>query len=151
MRCLDSIKNSIYVSILIFSVACQSGQQTTTTMIEEEVRKVEADFNNYAAEYGLKAAFVEYADDSAALNRRGRVLKGKEAIASYFDGFDYESVKLTWEPDFVEVAVSGDLAYTYGKFTFISTDSVGVEQKSEGIFHTVWKKQRDGKWKYVWD
>jgi ketosteroid isomerase-like protein len=30
-------------------------------------------------------------------------------------------------------------------------DSVGNKKDFKGIFHTVWKKQKDGSWKYVWD
>jgi len=43
------------------------------------------------------------------------------------------------------------LAYTYGKYTWQIKDTQGKITKYQGIFHTVWKKQSDGTWKYVWD
>ena len=58
---------------------------------------------------------------------------------------------LVWKPDYVDVSESGDLAYTYGKYTFTSRDSTGRKVVSKGIFHTVWKRQEDGSWKFVWD
>ena len=58
---------------------------------------------------------------------------------------------LVWEPDFIDVSVAGDLAYTYGKFTYTSITESGDTLTSKGIFHTVWKRQEDGSWKYVWD
>jgi ketosteroid isomerase-like protein len=43
------------------------------------------------------------------------------------------------------------MAYTYGKYIWKikETDSTFVEYK--GVFHTVWKRQKDNSWKYVWD
>jgi len=59
--------------------------------------------------------------------------------------------QLEWAPDFVDVSSSGDLAYTYGKFTFSFKDSLGNKVENKGIFHTVWKRQSNGEWKFVWD
>jgi ketosteroid isomerase-like protein len=60
-------------------------------------------------------------------------------------------VSLKWTPDFIDVAASCDLGYTYGKYTFAVTDSTGKVNESRGYFHTVWKKQKDGNWRFVWD
>ena len=57
----------------------------------------------------------------------------------------------SWKPDFVDVSSSGDLGYTYGQYTFIRLDSIGNETASQGIFHTVWKRQSDGNWRFVYD
>jgi len=43
------------------------------------------------------------------------------------------------------------MGYTYGKYIWSSTDPAGKPITFNGIFHTVWKKQPDGSWKYVWD
>jgi ketosteroid isomerase-like protein len=56
---------------------------------------------------------------------------------------------LTWSPDFIDVSASGDMAYTYGKYNYTTTDSLGNVSEIEGIFHTVWKRQADGNWKFV--
>lgn len=36
-------------------------------------------------------------------------------------------------------------------YTYSVTDSTGETKSSSGIFHTVWKRQADGTWKFVWD
>ena len=59
--------------------------------------------------------------------------------------------KLIWKPDFVDVSASGDLAYTYGAYTYSYKDSTGAIVEQGGIFHTVWKRQADGGWRFVWD
>lgn len=99
---------------------------------------------------GVQKAFVHFAADSAAVHRKGLILNGKEAIRKEYASFPKDD-KLEWSPDFADVSASGDLGYTYGKYTYTSVDSLGHVTKSDGIFHTVWKRQSDGKWRFVWD
>jgi ketosteroid isomerase-like protein len=117
----------------------------------QEIRKVEQAFNDYLAENGIKAAFVEFAADQAVINRNDNIIKGRDSIAAYFDTWTYSEISLTWQPEFIDVSGSGDMAYTYGPYQFNAVDQNGVKLQVEGIFHTVWKKQQDGSWKYVYD
>ena len=44
------------------------------------------------------------------------------------------------------------MAYTYGNYEMkYLAENESEIQESRGIFHTVWKKQKDGTWKYVYD
>jgi ketosteroid isomerase-like protein len=36
-------------------------------------------------------------------------------------------------------------------YTFTFTDSLGSKNEATGVFHTVWKRQSDGSWRFVWD
>jgi ketosteroid isomerase-like protein len=60
-----------------------------------------------------------------------------------------QNVELQWTPDFADAP--GDLGYTYGQFVFSEKDSTGKMNVTKKSFHTVWKKQKDGTWKFVWD
>jgi ketosteroid isomerase-like protein len=104
-----------------------------------------------AREKGLSEAFSHYADTAATLSRGSYVIHGKDSIRLFYLAPRYKGVKLLWKPDFVEVATAADLGYTYGRFTFATHDSTGQTVVSKGIFHTVWKKQADGQWRFVWD
>ena len=143
--------------VLIFScvlTSCKVNIEKNESMKEtykEEIRETEKAFARLAKEKGLKVAFTTYAAEDAVLNRSDKLIKGKNAIEAYYAKQTLQNVKLEWEPEFVEVAVSGDLGYTYGPYTFSANDSTGKEINAKGIFHTVWKKQSDGKWRYVWD
>lgn len=119
--------------------------------IEQEVMDAERAFANLAKEEGLKAAFVAYASDQAVLNRDNKLIKGKTEIEAYFSDRAWENIRLDWAPDFISVSASGDLAYTYGKYILEKTDDNGQMKRFEGIFHTVWKKESNGVWRYVWD
>ncbi|MDX1477356.1 MAG: nuclear transport factor 2 family protein [Saprospiraceae bacterium] len=118
---------------------------------ENEIRQAEADFAAMAASEGIGAAFAAFAADDAALLRGGTVIEGKTQIAAFYAERDNPDATLTWTPDFVRVSEAGDMAYTYGPYTYSAPDSTGQAVRSTGIFHTVWQRQADGTWKYVWD
>ena len=138
-------------SLLLFSSCMMPSTQGTQEKLKSELFAVEKEFCNMAQLVGIEKAFIYFAADSAVILRGEQLIKGKEAIRRKYASFPAKGVKLVWTPDFAEVATSGDLGYTFGKYTYTSTDSLGNSQISEGIFHTVWKRQPDGRWRFVWD
>lgn len=133
---------------LIILISC-----STSTKIEQwknDIVATEKAFNDMAKEKGLKAAFLYFAADDAVLSRGGKILQRSE-FEAYFDESQFVQTQLQWKPDFVDVSASGDLGYTYGSFTFQGIRETGDTLKTDGIFHTVWRRQYDGSWRYVWD
>ena len=129
------MKLKLFILALLVFNSCS--QNTPLKPVKEEIIATEIAFAKMAKEVGLKEAFLEFAADSAVLNRNGKILRGKQQIANYFDSQTLQNVSLEWEPEFVEVAKAGDMAYTYGPFTF-SAISVEREPKTaSGYFHTV--------------
>ena len=110
-------------------------------------------FAKMAKEEGIEKAFLTFASDDAVLMRNNCLIIGKDSIRKSFENSiqQNENISLSWEPDFVDVSSSGDLGYTYGKYIYSVTDSIGKETVSKGVFHTVWKRQPDGQWRFVWD
>lgn len=149
----SNIFKSIYV-ITFLLISCNS--EPNQQLIEKwkgEIMETEKAFEKMANTVGLKKAFSFYAAEGAVLERNDVLIKGKSSIEKSFNNASSENkkVSLSWTPDFIDVSNSGDLAYTYGKYQFSATDSTGNTKTTEGIFHTVWKRQVDGSWKYVWD
>lgn len=140
--------------VILFSVltACNSSvNKAHLETAKKEIFQTEHDFARMASEKGLSEAFSYYADSAAALNRGNYVIHGKDSIRRFYLVPRFTNVTLTWEPDFVEISASGDLGYTYGSYIFATHDSSGKAIRSKGIFHTVWKKQANGEWRFVWD
>ncbi|MTI21508.1 nuclear transport factor 2 family protein [Fulvivirga sp. RKSG066] len=140
------------LAFIIFYVGCQS--QATEADIEKwkaEIMQVEKDFNDMAQEEGLVKAFEFYAAEDGVIRRQKKIIIGKAAIAQWYKGDVRPNETLTWKPTFVDVSQSGDMAYTYGDFVFTYPDSLGNPKINKGIFHTVWKRQPDGSWRFVWD
>lgn len=137
---------------MLLLISCQQdGNQKQILEAKNAIVQTERDFESMARTKGLSEAFAFYADSAACLNRGSYVLHGKDSIRLFYTATRFRDVQLEWKPDFVEVSASADLGYTYGKFTFTSRDSSGTTTESKGIFHTVWKKQANGGWRFVWD
>jgi ketosteroid isomerase-like protein len=56
---------------------------------------------------------------------------------------------IRWKPLGADVSDSGDLGYTWG----VAESGPGKDGpfKPYGIYVTIWKRQADGKWKFVYD
>ena len=96
------------------------------------------DMKSFAAFISNEAIFMGSSDAP-------RVLRGRQAILEswkpYFDGPD---APFSWEPDIVEVVDSGSMALTSGPVH---------DPKGEviGRFNSIWRLERDGKWRIVFD
>ncbi len=138
--------------VFIFLVISCNQKMGNVEKWKKEITDTELAFSAMAKTEGISKAFIAYAAEDAVLLRNNKLIEGKEELKASYEGNNtLQKVSLTWAPDFVDVSSSGDLGYTYGRYVYTATDSVGNTQTNEGIFHTVWKRQSDGTWKFVWD
>jgi len=148
------MKNLTSVSLLIFIclISCVP-QDHSVENWKKEIIDTELAFAALVQQEGIAKGFLTYAAEDVVLMRNKKLIIGKDSLKLSFSKQDNTSAKvsLTWKPDFVDVSSSGDLGYTYGKYTYTKTDSVGKVIVDTGIFHTVWKRQSDGQWRFVWD
>ena len=147
------MRNLGLITIILFLlISCKENEEPKAIEnIKAEIYQVEKNFTEMAQNEGIALAFVSFAADDAVLNRNDSIISGKEDIRKYFSQHSSGDAQLVWAPDFVDVSRSGDMAYTFGKYTYTSLDSAGNSNSSSGVFHTVWKRQKDGSWKFVWD
>jgi ketosteroid isomerase-like protein len=141
----------VFISVSLFLLTCNSNKLEFIEKSKKEIVATEREFAEFCKKEGMEAAFVKYADDSAVIHRNDKILKGKEAIGIFYKARPLKNTTLDWWPDFVDASSSGDLGYTYGHYVYASKDSTGKITENKGIFHTVWKKQRSGTWRFVWD
>jgi ketosteroid isomerase-like protein len=146
--------NPILLFFLIALVcACNSGKgKMNPDVMKEEIASTEKEFEQAAKEKGIAEAFYDFADDRAVILRANDTLiTGKENIKKYYQDAKFKNAVVTWTPSFVEVSADGSLGYTFGNYAWKNVDKTGKVTAFKGVFHTVWKRQPDGKWKYVWD
>jgi len=119
--------------------------------IKNEVFQAEKSFEKMCADSGIAIAFSYFADENAVILRgNDSIIKGKEAIRNYYQKTNVNA-SVSWTADFVAVSEDGTMAYTYGKYIWKTPNTTGGFIENKGVFHTVWKKQKDNSWKYVWD
>jgi ketosteroid isomerase-like protein len=135
--------------LVLMTTACAHNDRANTGKDRSDIISTEAAFGKMAAEEGIATAFHTYAADSAVISRGGKLIHGREAIRDYYLENIRPGTMLQWKPDFADV--SGDIGYTWGKYTLSVPDSTGGQTVTHGIFHTVWKRQPDGSWRFVWD
>jgi ketosteroid isomerase-like protein len=70
---------------------------------------------------------------------------GADAV-QYISSINDSSFKISWEPQGGDVAEAGDMGYTFGLYQ-LKTET----EEQRGTYITIWRKQKDGKWKYVMD
>ncbi|MBS0362030.1 MAG: nuclear transport factor 2 family protein, partial [Proteobacteria bacterium] len=110
-----------------------------------EVVAAERAFAARAAEIGIAPSFLEFMTDQAVIFRPEPMLARAvyEAVPPAKTPKE-GGTRLNWWPNFAGVARSGDLGFTTGPAT--------VNGGKPGIFYfTVWAKQRDGRWKWLYD
>ena len=124
-----------------------------TAAIEQQLRNNETKWEQAYAAHDAKGLASNYADDAALADAGAPLATGKDAITRATTRFAADpNLKVEFEADRIQVAASGDLAYTRGHYTATSTDpKTNKPVDSAGSYLTVYKKQADGSWKAVED
>lgn len=117
----------------------------------DELRVADEDFSRAATSLGPGAAFGRFAaQDAQMFSPTGEFITGPTAITGSF-GPATEGTSLVWHPVEGEASKAGDLGFTVGNavFTGVREDAAPVVRYSKYL--TVWKRQRDGTWRFVVD
>jgi len=118
---------------------------------KQELLDTDRAFAAYSVEHGAAKAFRAFlAKDAMQLPAGADPILGNEAIYKSMSegGGDYV---LAWEPQSGDVAQSGEMGWTWGKYTMTFKDSDGVEQKRYGKYLNIWQRQMSGQWLAVVD
>lgn len=147
------MKKIIILIVYFGCVTTTFGQQTVCGETwKQQVASAEKAFEKMAQDKGITEGFYQFADSMAVINRANdSLIYGKESIRHFYAQKNYSNATVNWTHDFIQVSDDGTLAYTYGKYVWKFKQVDGTYKEFGGVFHTVWKKQKDGSWKYVWD
>lgn len=117
----------------------------------EEIRQADLLFNDAVAKRDLDS-FTDLLEPNAVFLGGGRAEGRSEVLARWAPLFAADrSATLSWAPERVEIAASGDLGYTIGTFTLESSLPEGGMQRARGTYVTIWRRAPDGKWRAAVD
>jgi len=135
----------IITGFILFS-SCTSNRPDLSKQAKEEIINADKAMNQLASSKGFYSALLQYSDDSIIKPKEGELpVIGKKLLEKYWE--DKAVIKeITWEPILAEASSSGDMGYTFGDWKYKSKDTVMY-----GNYCTIWKKQVDGSWKFVYD
>jgi ketosteroid isomerase-like protein len=142
-----SSKYSIAIIFLLFILnSCFNVSSQNQLEWRSSILKTDSEFSRMSKQQGMKRAFIEFIDNDGILLRPDHPpIVGANAI-EYLTETNDSSYTLTWEPSSAQVAASGDLGYSYGIYNLQLQDTM-----LQGTYVSIWKKQKDGKWKFVLD
>jgi ketosteroid isomerase-like protein len=143
------------LACVLLVLGCNPGQQqpaASQAADEAAVRQTDESWSKAAQSKKVDDWVAFYSDDAVLLPPDDKKASGKENVRKVIGGLlALPGLSLSWAPAKVEVARSGDLAYTQGSYQLTTTDSHGKPTTEQGKTLEIWKKQADGNWKCVAD
>jgi hypothetical protein len=139
------------ITLLSVAAAMLAGcSQSASDKAKADLIAADKAFSAQSAKVGTLAAFIEVAaSDVKVLDQKS--LTGLAAIEAEYKEPEPGST-LTWEPAFADVSSSGDLGYTWGRYTYLvprKPKGLGMRVK-QGTYVTIWRRE-SGAWKVVLD
>ena len=150
---LNAIKYYLCSFLLagLFVISCKSRAENSVAKNENsrsELLKADRIFAEMCSQKGMKNAYLEFIDSNGVLLRPNVFpIIGAEAV-DFLIAQKTEDIDLLWLPKDAVVANSGELAYIYGTYKMSIKNTPEI---LTGSYVTIWKKQQDGKWKFVLD
>lgn len=128
---------------LVLSSPVLGAQARNTPDLTHQVFAAESAFAHAMAARDIQAFAAMVSPEAVFMGRRA--LRGKDSIvAAWRPFFEGAEAPFSWYPEVVEVLPSGTLALTSGPVR----DPGG---KQTGVFNSIWRRERDGHWRVVFD
>jgi ketosteroid isomerase-like protein len=153
MRCfsLRSVASPLSIVVLLCgSLALAQSSSSSASKPSAELLKADRDFNQATKERRAEG-WMEFMTDETTLSR-DKAYTGLQAIRPVIaDDFKDPNFQLTWDPETAVLLESGQMGYTSGHYIAVVDGPDHMPAKRGGQYITVWKKQKDGSWKVLWD
>jgi len=151
-RMLAGFAAIVLVSGLLATVRPARAQSSAHAAEAPQIMKADADFAQSVAAKD-KTRFLSFLADVTTFNGGSpSELHGRDAVMKEWnDFFTPDGPSLSWTPMRGEVVGAGDLGYTTGRSLLRGKTADGKVVERRGEYLTVWRKQRDGSWKVIFD
>jgi ketosteroid isomerase-like protein len=140
------------VAVVLVHARATAQSRPDTTAAAAAILKADADFAESVAQRNRERFLTFLADVTTFNGGTPGEIHGRDTVMKeWADFFEPGGPTLTWTPTKGEVVGAGDLGYTTGQSIFRARAADGTVQERHGEYLTVWRKQRDGSWKVVFD
>jgi ketosteroid isomerase-like protein len=134
--------------IALLSLAFAGTVSAADTKIEQALRDLDAQWSKAAGAKDVDKTVSYYSEGAIVMPPNAPSATTKEAIRTVWkDLLTSPGVAISWKTTKVEVAKSGDMAYSSGTYELTMNDASGKPVNDRGKYLVVWEKQADGKWK----
>ncbi len=141
----------LFAALLLTGVGLTDRPAAQGAKPEAAIVTADENFNKAVAEKN-RATFLSFIADNAVFVGEESEMRGRDAIMKGWDAFfQKDGPTLEWQPTGAEVLVGGDVGHTVGRWVRRARGADGRTVQTTGQYLTVWRKQRDGVWKVVYD
>ena len=141
------MRKSFPAALLVALMMLASTNLLSSPDASADLKKADQDWAKAAQTRNLDQFMSFIGDDAYMCDLSGKWMHGKETIRSdWTKAFADSTFKLSWTVDSVDASKDGTLGYSRGSFQ----GEQGGKPFS-GSYTTVWKKQKDGKWRVAVD
>jgi uncharacterized protein (TIGR02246 family) len=145
---------TLVVTLILALTGCQQpAPQVPDTRAADEtaIRAAMDDQIKAGAAFDSAKLASFYTDGAVLIAPDAPVVQGRENMQKYFETMLKEKPDFAFNTAKVEVARSGDLAYSWGTGKVTGKDRKGKVTETNFKSASVWGKQADGGWKMVVD
>jgi ketosteroid isomerase-like protein len=145
-----------HAAVLVLTTVGLAGSELAVTAqgkpdlraAQAAIMKADEDFNRSVADRNRERFLALIADQVTFGGGSPNELNSKDEIWKAWSAFfDPKGPTLTWHPSKAEVLAGGDVGYTTG----FSERRAPNGTVNKGNYLTVWKMQKDGSWKAIFD
>ena len=138
--------------IALSATACNPPVDTHDADVRA-IKDLEAQWNKDYVAMDLDKIMAHFADDATLMATGMASTSGKDAIRDAIKGMIADpNSTIKFQSSKVDVAKSGDLAYSQGSYTMTMTDPRTKQLINDhGSYVTAYRRQADGLWKAVSD
>jgi ketosteroid isomerase-like protein len=137
------MRNLFAAALLVLCATFLTGSPDRTA----DLKKADQDWAKSAGARSVDQFMSFIGEDAYACGLDGKWAHGKPAIQDEWSKMLADpSFKINWTAESAEVSKDGNLGYTRGTFTGSQGNSA-----FSGGYATVWKKDKDGKWRVTVD
>lgn len=152
MRSQSLVHACLAAAAILLPVTSATAQSTRYPSESALIMKADADFAQSVAQRNRERFLSFLADVTTFGGGSPDELRGPAAVMKgWNDFFEADGPTLAWTPTKGEVIGAGDVGYTTGTSLLKGRGPDGKMVERRGEYLTVWRKQKDGSWKVIFD
>ncbi len=135
-------------TVLGFMIAAFAALSPAFAGSVDEMLKADRAFAAMAERDGVPAAFA--AEDVHMFPDGAQPYQGRDTLIERYATWP-ASADMTWTPAGGMASEAGDFGFTWGRYIFTAVGASGGETVEHGKYLSVWRKDKNGEWKFVAD
>lgn len=139
------IKIAVIVGVFVCATSAQSSDSTDSLLKADRMLAAQSHDIGFVAAYSKAMA-----PDARKLDSGSPAAIGREAILALLARYPAD-LTINWTPQEAVVSDSGEMGFTWGHFVTTAHDKQGKLITTYGKYLDVWRRQKDGSWRWIAD